>query len=436
MYESRISGFRKSSGTSELQLLAAMYIIEFKAHKLFIEMTDICLYKIVQHILDLIDDRGILMPPLSIMIKPASGACSLRCRYCFYADEMSLREVALYGMMDEPTLEHVIRKALDAADGMCSITFQGGEPTLAGLPFFEKAVALQERYNHKRLTVHNAIQTNGLLVDGKWAEFFARNHFLVGLSLDGPKELHDRYRLDSEGKGTYNRVFRTAQLLEKHGVEFNILTVVTRQTAHAIGKVYGFFDRSHLDYQQYIPCMGPLENQDGGQPYILGVQDYGNYLCRLFDLWYADAERGKVKYNRTFFNFLSILQGGAPESCNMQGRCSKQYVVEADGSVYPCDFYVLDPWKLGNLNTDNFDQIDQRRTELGFIQQSKAVAEDCRSCRWYGLCRGGCRRDRPVKADGTLDKNMYCQAFQRFFEHAVPRMKLLLHSGALSRKPF
>lgn len=376
------------------------------------------------------------MPPLSIMIKPASGACNLSCRYCFYADEMSLRKVASYGIMDESTLENVIRKALGAADGMCSIVFQGGEPTLAGLPFFEKAVALQERYNHRRLRICNAIQTNGLLVDSKWAEFFSRNHFLVGLSLDGPKELHDRYRLDPEGKGSYNRVFHTTQLLKKHGVEFNILTVVTKQTANAIGKVYGFFDRSHLDYQQYIPCMDPLNVNGGEQPYSLGVQEYGSYLCRLFDLWYADAEQGRVKYNRTFFNYLSILQGGPPESCNMQGRCSEQYVVEADGSVYPCDFYVLDSWRLGNLNTDSFDQIDQKRTELGFIQQSKVVAEDCRGCRWYGLCRGGCRRDRLVGADGTLGKNMYCEAFRRFFEYAVPRMKMLLCSGVLSRKPF
>ena len=120
----------------------------------------------------------------------------------------------------------------------------------------------------------------------------------------------------------------------------------------------------------------------------------------------------------------------------MQGRCSEQYVVEADGSVYPCDFYVLDSWRLGNLNTDSFDQIDQKRTELGFIQQSKVVAEDCRGCRWYGLCWGGCRRDRLVGADGTLGKNMYCEAFRRFFEYAVPRMKMLLCSGVLSRKPF
>lgn len=376
------------------------------------------------------------MPPLSIMIKPASGACNLRCRYCFYADEMSRRKVASYGMMDESTLENVIRKALDAADGMCAVAFQGGEPTLAGLPFFERAVALLKQYNYKGLTVSSSIQTNGLLVDGRWAEFFARNHFLVGLSLDGPKEVHDRYRVDQEGRGTYNRVLRTAQLLEKHGVEFNILTVVTKQTANAIGRVYGFFNRSCLDYQQYIPCMDPLEEAGGPQPYSLGVQEYGSCLCRLFDLWYADAERGRMKYNRTFFNYLSILQGGPPESCNMQGRCSRQYVVEADGSVYPCDFYVLDPWRLGNLNTDGFDQLDRRRTELGFIQQSQAAAEDCRHCRWYGLCRGGCRRDRPAGEDGTLQKNRYCEAFQRFFEHAVPRMQQLLCRAAQSGKPF
>lgn len=366
------------------------------------------------------------MPPLSVMIKPASGACNMRCRYCFYADEMRLRQKPSYGMMSEKTLEQVIRKTLEQAQGACTISFQGGEPTLAGLHFFEKAVEFQKRYNHNNLMIHNAIQTNGLNIDDEWAAFFAKNHFLVGLSLDGPQEQHDRYRVDASGNGTYQSVLKASRTLDAHDVEYNILSVVTKQSAKSINKVYSFFAREKLDYQQYIPCMDPLQEPVGKQPYSLSVQNYGDYLCRLFDLWYADAEKGKFRYNRTFYNYLMMLQGMEPESCNMCGNCSIQYVVEADGSVYPCDFYALDEWKLGNLNTDSFAQLDEKRLELGFLQQSRKIPEECSACRWYTLCRVGCRRDRELLDNGDLGKNRYCKAHLRFFDYAVPRMRQLL----------
>lgn len=374
------------------------------------------------------------MPPLSVMIKPASGACNMRCRYCFYADEMQLRQKPSFGMMSEKTLEQVIRKTLEQAERECTIAFQGGEPTLAGLSFYEKAVALQKKYNHKGLVIHNAIQTNGLNIDDNWAAFFAENHVLVGISLDGPLEQHDRYRVDTSGNGTHQRVMEASRILKSHHVDYNILSVVTKQSARSINQVYGFFAREKLDFQQYIPCMDPLEMPYGQQPYSLSVQNYREYLCKLFDLWYTDAKKGKLRYNRTFYNYLMMLQGLEPESCNMCGSCSIQYVVEADGSVYPCDFYALDAWKLGNLNTDSFAQLDQKRRELGFVQQSRTVPTECRSCRWYKLCRNGCRRDRELLPDGTLGKNRYCKAFEPFFEYAVPKMLSLLRSGALHQQ--
>ncbi len=364
------------------------------------------------------------MPNLSVMIKPASGMCNMRCRYCFYADEMSLREISSYGMMTEETLENVIRKVIAGSDTSCTIAFQGGEPTLAGLDFFRKAVALQKKHNPRRVRINNAIQTNGYALTEEWAVFFRENHFLVGVSVDGPKEIHDRYRVDAAGNGTYGKVRNTIALLEKHRVEFNILTVVTGPAAKNIGKIYGNFLKNGWEYQQYISCMDPLKGEKAD--YSLGGKEMGSYLCRLFDLWYRDAEAGKLKYNRTFQNLLQMAMGERPESCNMVGHCSIQYLVEADGSVYPCDFYALDEWKLGNLNADSIQALDRKREELGFIQKSLAVPEDCRQCRWYPLCRNGCRRDRELLPDGSLGKNIYCEGWKMFYPYAWPRIQTLV----------
>ena len=171
------------------------------------------------------------MPPLSLLIKPASGGCNMRCAYCFYHDEAHNRAVASYGHMSLSTLEVLIKKSLDYADGQCTFGFQGGEPTLRGLEFFQQAVEFQRRYNVKNVKILNAIQTNGLTLDSSWASFFKKNNFLIGLSLDGPKAIHDGSRKDTNGRGTFSRTMRAAQLLQSHSVDLNILTVVTRWTS-------------------------------------------------------------------------------------------------------------------------------------------------------------------------------------------------------------
>lgn len=369
------------------------------------------------------------MGAMSVMIKPASGLCNLRCRYCFYLDELANRESGCLGLMDEATLESVLAEVLRHATGRCVIAFQGGEPTLAGLDFFRKAVALEKKLNVNRCVIENAIQTNGTLINEEWAAFFAKEHFLVGVSLDGPKDIHDYNRLDASGQGTYGRIIGSIKLLQKHNVEFNILTVVTAQTCRHARQVYRFFEKNGLTFQQYIACLDPLECQRGSFPWSLTPALYGQFLKDLFDCWYADAVSGKRKYNRYFDNLLEILSGGRPEACGMLGFCSAQIVVEADGSVYPCDFYVLDRWKLGNFRTDTLEQIEARRRELGFIEMSAKHHPDCLKCRWQMLCRGGCRRDRSSSADGGLGKNYFCQSYQEFFEYAYPRLLSLARSG-------
>ena len=242
------------------------------------------------------------MRSVHIMIKPASGMCNLNCRYCFYHDIVEKREQRSYGFMEEKTLEAVVRKGLAAATQECTIAFQGGEPTLIGLDFYRSVVALQKKYNVNRVRIHNAIQTNGLALNAEWADFLRENRFLVGISLDGVKDTHDINRLDAHGAGTFNRVMQAVQLLESRGVEYNILTVVNRQTAAHAGQIYSFYKRNRLRYLQFIPCLDPIGDAPGGEPYSLAPADYGDFLCALFDLWYRDAKRGEAVSIRQFEN--------------------------------------------------------------------------------------------------------------------------------------
>lgn len=361
------------------------------------------------------------MPPIQLMIKPASGNCNMRCKYCFYRDITDKRENPSFGIMNRNTLCNIVKKVLQYAENECSFVFQGGEPTLVGIEFYEYLVELVKEYNIHGLKVNYALQTNGYTVNDAWARFFGENHFLVGLSLDGTKGNHDLYRINAQGEGTFKNVLYAADLLKKYKVDFNILTVVTRQTARNIAAIYRTYKRLGFKYQQYIPCLDPLGEERGRKDYSLTPMDYGKFLNELFDLWYQDFIQGEYISIRYFDNILSILQGYPPESCSMRGRCSEQTVIEADGSVYPCDFYVLEDYLIGNLKEDSFEEIDRSREEIGFIQSSMQMNEECLKCEWGGVCRGGCRRDRePVSGDHLL-KNYYCLAYQAFFPHTLER---------------
>ena len=364
------------------------------------------------------------MPALSLLIKPASGNCNMRCRYCFYADELDNREIRSYGKMSVDTMHTIVDKAMEYGDYECTIAFQGGEPTLAGLDFYRDLVAYVTAHeNPKKLKIHYALQTNGYLINEEWAAFLGENHFLVGVSLDGLKEIHDRYRLDAAGKGTYQRVISAIRLLEKHQVEYNILTVVTAATARNGQKIYNYFKKNHFGYQQYIECLDLIGEEPGQHEYSLTPEKYGEFLKSMFDAWYLDMRSGTYVYNRYFENLMMIMAGQQPESCNMRGVCGKQWVFEADGSVYPCDFYALDQWRLGNIQENSFEEMDEKRDELGFIQWSMRQQEDCQKCRWFGLCRNGCRRNRePVTAEHT-NRNYFCKSYQMFFEYAYPRLE-------------
>ncbi len=361
------------------------------------------------------------MPPLSLMIKPVSSACPLRCRYCFYADEAENRSQYSYGTMTAETLEKLVRRAMTYADGSVSFAFQGGEPTLAGLAFFRDVVRLQKEYNTRGLVVSNAIQTNGWRVDRELLDFLVAEHFLIGISLDGTEELHNRFRIAPDGSETYGEVVRTVEYLEKIGGEFNILTVVNEDVAKQ-GKAV-FRALSKYRYLQFIPCLDPL---DGTVPdYSLTPESYGTFLKDTFDLYYEAMKKGHPVSVRNFDNYLTILLGGRPENCAMCGRCGTYYLIEGDGSVFPCDFYVLDRWNIGNINRQSFYKLEKSETANDFRQMSVPLPEECGTCEWFGLCRGGCRRDREPFTDGKPSSNRWCASYKAFFEYAYPRMKEL-----------
>ncbi len=353
------------------------------------------------------------MPAVNVLIKPASSACNMRCSYCFYRDVAKKREQFFEGMLSLETMENIICGAMEYAEGICSFVFQGGEPMLAGLDFYRELIRLEEKHKKSGVQICNAIQTNGYCIDEEWARFLAENHFLVGLSLDGPADLHNSNRIDAAGKGTFNVLMQTVRLFDKWKVKYNILCVVTGRNARSITKIYNFYKKNNFGWLQFIPCLEPLEQERGQEKYHLSVDAYGEFLVRIFDLWFQDLQKGEYISIRHLDNWLAIMLGEPPESCDMTGCCSVQFVVEGDGSVYPCDFYVLDEWRLGTVK-QSFAELAGSDAAKRFIQSSMEVPEGCRNCPIYSICRNGCRRNR-LMAEGIPGQNYYCDAYKRFF---------------------
>lgn len=362
------------------------------------------------------------MPAASILIKPASSNCNINCKYCFYKCLSSNREQYSLGFMKGETLEVLVREAIAYADQYLAFAFQGGEPVLAGLDFFRKAVALQEKYNTKGLTIENTIQTNGLLLDEEWAEFLAEHHFLVGLSLDGPKKVHDRYRADEKGEGTFEKVMGTVRLLEQFHVDYNIVSVITQEATKQAAYLYKFYKRNHFPFVQLIPCMDEAaRGGDRANGYAVQPKEYGGFLCEMFDLWYEDFMKGEDMDIRMFSNLAQMAAGYPAEQCGMNGHCNCYFVVEGNGNIYPCDFYCSDEWKLGVLQ-DGFASLGQSQKAQEFVNMSKPVETECSCCPHFGLCRGGCRRWREDGAGG-LGLNALCGAYRIFFEHTEERIQ-------------
>lgn len=318
-------------------------------------------------------------------------------------------------MMDGMVVDALLEKSLSDSDAV-AYAFQGGEPTLVGLPWFERFVASVEQKNTRHIPVSYALQTNGTLLDDAWGDFFATNHFLVGVSLDGFPRLHNLHRQTQNGERSADATMKGVDILRRHHVPFNVLTVVTRDVANNLDRIWEFYRTEGFLYQQYIPCIDPIGEEDT----YLDADAYGEFLVNLGRKWITSFSTGQPVSIRLFDNFMAMLCGFPVEECDMRGVCSVQYVIEGGGAAYPCDFYSTDPWYLGSITTTSLAAIDAQRDELSFITASKNTSESCITCRYRNLCRGGCKRFRGK--DGTF---RFCKSYQRLFDELLPDMETL-----------
>lgn len=357
------------------------------------------------------------MPPLTLMIKPVSGLCNMQCRYCFYRDEMSRRETPLHEPMSPQTQENLIRRAMLHAEGELQLIFQGGEPTLAGKTYFRRLLQLEKKYRRADLAVRHMIQTNGLTLDAEWCEIFREGSFLAGISLDGTAFFHDRNRRTQADQPTCQQALNAAALLRREGVPYNILCVVTEPMAARARDVFGAL-KEHA-FLQFIPCMDGTAGEQ-----FLTSRGYGQFLIDLFDCYEQAYASGHPVSIRTFDNWLAMACGYPPESCSMSARCSRASLIEADGSVYPCDFYALDSWRLGSINQMSFARLEAAALARRFAQPLPLPAQ-CRSCPWLLLCRGGCRRDREPHPESIAGASRWCEGLKMFFEQRGKRLHML-----------
>ncbi len=370
---------------------------------------------------------------VNFLVKPASSACSMRCRYCFYRDKAENRAVKNTGPMRGETAEALLREgyALSEPGGAVSFLFQGGEPTLAGLDFFRRFTARARALCPPGVSLSFAIQTNGLGLDGEWAAFLRQEDYLVGLSLDGNKDLHNLYRRDAAGKDTWNRACRSLELLLGRGVRTNALCVVTGQAARRPDSVYGTLKKLGVRHMQFIPCLDPMDRVRGSLPWSLTAERYGRFLCRLFDLWYADWERGDYHSVRLFEDHVNLLLGEDAGACATCGRCGSYFVVEGDGGVYPCDFFAVDPWRMGTVGRDPLGEMAGGETARRFLAWGQTKPAECGGCRWRALCNGGCKNDW---VGGPEDPhNYFCAAFRQYFAHAETRLTAVARAEARAR---
>lgn len=378
------------------------------------------------------------------MAKPSGSDCNLNCAYCFYLEKQSLYPHASTSScrMSEATLETYIHHYIASVDPKDEVAFtwQGGEPTLLGLDFYRKAVALQAKYGQGR-RISNSFQTNGVLLDDEWCQFFVEHHFLIGLSLDGPADIHNEYRVTKGGRPTHKLVMRALQRLQQHGVQYNVLACVNRHSSQEPQRIYDFLVDAGVEFIQFIPVIerladGNTENHGltlhapGGEshaltPWSVRADDYGEFLIRVFDCW-RTRDVGKVFVMNIEWAFASFV--GAPGAvCHHQPTCGRSVVVEHNGDVYACDHYVYPEYLLGNITQNTFaEMIDSTRQEAFGTAKYTSLPTQCRQCEVVKACWGGCPKHRfMTTTDGEPGLNYLCSGFRRYFRYLPPYLKAM-----------
>ena len=358
------------------------------------------------------------------MLKTVSEDCNLACDYCYYSTCRG-RPPPRHKRIDQAPLIKAVREYLSLSRGSAQFVWQGGEPLLAGAEFFKNMVALQAQHAPPNTVIRNALQTNGTLLNEDWARFFRRFNFLIGVSVDGPGEIHNARRITASGRGTYDLVMHNLLHLRKHAVEFNILTVLHQGNVGKPRELMAFYSRMDFNYVQFIPGMDfRAHSPDMPARYLITAEEYGRFLCETFDIWYNDGTpRMSVRF---FDSMLGVYVGRAAGVCTHCPTCSQTPIFERNGDVYPCDFYLGGQYRLGNIADNSLQDILDGPAYRDFLRLKEELPEPCGRCPHRGLCHGGCPRNRTWDLRGhATEPDYFCCAYQRFFAHADIRLMQL-----------
>ncbi len=382
---------------------------------------------------------------LHVLTKPIGPICNLDCEYCFYLHKDQLYDDGERWRMSDETLEAYIQQYVEAQpDAVDEITFawQGGEPTLMGVEFYERAIELQRRHVPANKRIQNTMQTNGVLLDDRWCEFLRRNGFLVGLSIDGPAELHDRYRRDKQGQPTFPAVLRGLKLLEEHGVEYNLLVVVNRHNGDHGRRVYTYLRDNGASFFQFIPIverrgigahaeeLSPDVQPDSGNEHLVSSrsvrpEQFGDFLIEVFDEWFH-RDVGRV-YVQIVEEAVRAWLGLEPSLCLFRRQCGRAIVMEHNGDLYSCDHFVEPDYKLGNIHDRPIVELANADQQVRFGRDKEsALAEYCRQCDVRFVCNGECPKNRIVETpDGETGLSYLCAGYRKFFRHIGPYMQMI-----------
>jgi uncharacterized protein len=390
-------------------------------------------------------------PDFHVMAKPIGPICNLDCKYCFYLEKETLYPRVSKWAMQEEVLDSYVRQYIEAHDTPeVSFAWQGGEPTLLGVEYFRRLVEVQKKYaGGKR--IHNAFQTNGVLLNDEWAALFKENGFLIGISIDGPRELHDAYRVDKGGQPTFDRVMRGIETLKRNGVEFNTLTTVHRGNADHPLKVYRFLKENGSGFMQFIPIVERISNQataDGLQlispsfagsakvaPWSVEPRQFGRFLCAIFDEWVRN-DVGRY-FVQLFDVGLEMWSGMEASLCVFRKQCGAALAMEHSGDLYSCDHFVYPENRLGNIMESPLAELVDSEQQRKFgADKETMLPKYCRECDVRFACNGECPKHRFLTTpDGEPGLNYLCAGYKMLFHHVDPYMQFMARELAAQRPP-
>lgn len=387
--------------------------------------------------------------PLYVMLKPAGAHCNLACKYCYYLEKNKLYPTAQRHLMSDEMLEQFTREYIEAqAMNQVLFTWHGGEPLLRSIDFYRKALSLQQKYAGGR-RIDNVIQTNGTLLTDEWCEFFAQNHWLVGISIDGPQPDHDHYRLTAAGKPSWKKVMQGIKLLKKHGVEWNAMAVVNAYNANHPLEFYRFFKENGCQFLQFTPIVERLTRHEDGRTLAsladkdeiplseasVTPEQWGYFLCAIFDEW-VRKDVGKI-FVEIFDCTLANWMGISPGICAYSKECGHAGVMEHNGDVYSCDHFVFPEYKLGNIRDHSLIDMlyGKQQQEFSRLKHS-SLPRQCRECDMEFACHGECPKNRFMKDKyGDSGLNYLCPGYYHYYQHVAPYMDYMKQELMSQRPP-